>query len=268
MNIYTDRFKVANSNTGEIKSLQFSPASTGNADVSGPELQTAKIEIKESAGKGRLEPGLESIACQALPVNSANWKARHLDLARKARNSTPSIVFYGDSIVSGMSAGNALKNAFLDQAENFGIAGDCTQNLLWRLQHGEAGFREAPEICVLLIGANNLKNQNEREIVWGILANLKEGIKLLPASKWLISGLLPQGIQPDDPRRKPILEINKMLKRAVSGVDNLAFFDAGPVMLETNGSMSERIWWGDGMHPRNYSHMFEALRLEFEKLKR
>ena len=55
-----------------------------------------------------------------------------------------------------------------------GIAGDQTQHLLWRLQHGEAAasWTQAPEmLTVLLIGTNNLgAGQRPAEAAAGVLA--------------------------------------------------------------------------------------------------
>lgn len=43
---------------------------------------------------------------------------------------------------------------------NYGIAGDQTQNLLWRIQNGEvAGLN--PRLVVLKIGTNNLGEQSK-----------------------------------------------------------------------------------------------------------
>ena len=61
-----------------------------------------------------------------------------------------------------------------------GIAGDQTQHLLWRLQHGEAAasWTQAPEmLTVLLIGTNNLgAGQRLAEAAAGVLA----------AASWLL----------------------------------------------------------------------------------
>ena len=61
-----------------------------------------------------------------------------------------------------------------------GIAGDQTQHLLWRLQHGEAAasWTQVPEmLTVLLIGTNNLgAGQRPAEAAAGVLA----------AASWLL----------------------------------------------------------------------------------
>ena len=40
-------------------------------------------------------------------------------------------------------------------ARAFGISGDRTQHLLWRIQNGELQFRHAPEVVCICVGTNN-----------------------------------------------------------------------------------------------------------------
>jgi hypothetical protein len=42
------------------------------------------------------------------------------------------------------------------EARAFGISGDRTQNLLYRLCNGELSFRHPPGVVVLCVGTNNL----------------------------------------------------------------------------------------------------------------
>ncbi|CAN0227313.1 unnamed protein product, partial [Hapterophycus canaliculatus] len=41
-------------------------------------------------------------------------------------------------------------------AINFGVSGDQTQHLLWRLQNGELPDELQPEVILVAIGTNNL----------------------------------------------------------------------------------------------------------------
>lgn len=56
---------------------------------------------------------------------------------------------------------SARRNVFeqwfpLHEARAFGISGDRTQNLLYRIGNGELGFRHPPGVVVLCVGTNNL----------------------------------------------------------------------------------------------------------------
>lgn len=200
-----------------------------------------------------------------VPRDSDKWRKQHADLVEKAKQTNPQLVFYGDSITAGMSEGNALKKAFGNDAENFGIVGDSTQHLLWRLQNGEANFKTPPEKGVLLIGANNVGNARNEDIVKGILADLQEAQQKMPDAKWLVLGVLPQGRSATDPRRAQIKDLNDKLEKALAGIPGVRYYDAGPGMLEKDGSMSDRVWWRDGLHPRNYTPMFDQLKQELNK---
>ena len=79
-----------------------------------------------------------------------------------------------------------------------GIAGDQTQHLLWRLQHGEAAasWTQAPEmLTVLLIGTNNLgAGQRPAEAAAGVLA----------AASWLLRHTAGPNPNPNpNPNPKP-----------------------------------------------------------------
>lgn len=199
-----------------------------------------------------------------IPRPGGNWQSQHDRLVNKARNTQPSLVFYGDSITVGMGIGDALRKSFGPNTENFGISADGTQHLLWRLKNGEADFKKDPEKSVLLIGANNLIAKPD-EVVKGVLANLAEMQKQMPNTKVLVLGVLPQGRDPYNRRREIVREINQKLERALAGKSNVRFYDAGPRMLEANGAMSDRVWAGDGVHVRNYTPLFEAIKPELRK---
>ena len=41
---------------------------------------------------------------------------------------------------------------------NFGIGGDKTQHVLWRILNGELEFEMRPKIVIILVGSNNVEN--------------------------------------------------------------------------------------------------------------
>lgn len=202
----------------------------------------------------------ELITDRPLPRNTDKWKREHADLAKKAQTTDANLVFYGDSITKGMSMGNALQNEFGCRAENFGIVGDSTQHLLWRMQNGEMEFKNAPEKGVILIGANNIGAATEDEIVKGIIATVNEARTRLPDTKWLVLGVLPQGRAASDPRRAVIERINSAVQRELAGKDKINFMNVNKNMLQADGNMGDDVWWRDGLHPRNYTPLFKAIR--------
>lgn len=212
----------------------------------------APVRPQPAPDSGRL-----SAPERAAPRTASGWQAQHDALARKAATK-PELAFFGDSITAGMSAGDALKKSFGPKAENFGIVGDSTQHLRWRLQNGEANM--APQKAVLLIGANNVGAAKPEEIAKGIVANARELTQRMPNTKVLVVGVLPQGMSAADPRRAQIDRINGLVQQQLGALPNVKFQDVGRRMLNPDGSMPSSVWYGDGLHPKSYSRFFDAIR--------
>src|SRR5262249_389322 len=127
-----------------------------------------------------------------IPVSrpsQAGWMTRHANLVTQAKQGNVEVVFFGDSITAGMNQQTMPKLIGAD-AENFGISGDGTQHLLWRLQNGELSFKApAPKVAVVLIGTNNimtvtrLKASQRHDVFMGVKANIDEIRKQLPNTK-------------------------------------------------------------------------------------
>src|SRR6185436_17714796 len=87
------------------------------------------------------------------------WMPRHLEKLEEKRKlvaagTPPEIVFIGDSITEGWEkSGSAIwqRQYARYHALDLGFGGDATENVLWRLQHGEIDGI-APKVVVLMIG--------------------------------------------------------------------------------------------------------------------
>src|SRR5262249_57573086 len=96
------------------------------------------------------------------PRTDENSMAAHAQLVAKARAARIDVYFEGDSIVRRWGAldypellANWRANFFGWNAGNFGWGADRTQNILWRLEHGELDG-VSPKVVVLLAGTNNV----------------------------------------------------------------------------------------------------------------
>ncbi len=77
------------------------------------------------------------------------------------------------------------------RAANFGIGGDRTQHVLWRIQNGELeGI--SPKVVVLMIGTNNADSSPPDEIAQGVKAIVEELRRRLPKSRVLLLGVFPR----------------------------------------------------------------------------
>ena len=213
-------------------------------------------------------------ATQPVPRDEA-WLRRHEDFVAEARRGGIDVVFLGDSLTDlwRREGRAAWEEHFAPlRAANFGIDGDRTQHLLWRLQHGVADG-PAPKVVVLLIGTNNAGNERNSDVPRNTTAEAIAGVTLvvqtlrakLPDTTILLLGLLPRG-EKDTPIRTQVGEIN----RALSGLDNgrrIRFLDIGSEFLSPDGSLSREIM-PDLLHmsEAGYAVFAAALRNPLAKL--
>ena len=94
------------------------------------------------------------------------------------------IIFIGDSITDGwLSKGKAIweKTYVPRNALDFGVFGDKTQNVLWRLENVDLKGLH-PKVAVILIGTNNTKN-TPQEIADGVKAVIDRTQAAFPGVK-------------------------------------------------------------------------------------
>lgn len=159
------------------------------------------------------------------------------------------LVFDGDSITDGWQGkGNQLwqdRYAKLG-AFDFGIAGDRTENLLWRLSQGQMNGIH-PKLILLMIGTNNLGTNTDEQIAEGIKAIIDRYRILCPDAVILLQGIFPRAQSPANPLRERIKEINKTISTYADG-KRVVFLDFGDKFLEPDGTMGPEIM-PDFLHP-------------------
>jgi len=121
------------------------------------------------------------------------WFGRmHQECLKKTRKGNFNLCFLGDSITHGWPGDMFHKYFGKYKPANFGIGGDRTENVLWRLHHGELKGT-SPKLIVLMIGTCNIglgKSTNE-EIAVGVATVVKTLRGMLPQTKILLLGILP-----------------------------------------------------------------------------
>lgn len=201
-----------------------------------------------------------------VPRHEYNWMDKHDALVKKAAASSFNPVFFGDSITEGMPT-ETLKKFFGPKVEHFGIGGDRTQHLLWRLENGELNFKEPkPKTVIVLIGTNNISEwpgnpaSTDEEIFLGVQACLNEFRKRLPAAKILLLGILPRDQYPESRTRRRVESVNKRLKFLADN-KQIYYADIGRSLLEPDGKISADLM-PDFLHPnesKGYKLMFDAI---------
>jgi lysophospholipase L1-like esterase len=183
-----------------------------------------------------------------------------------ARSPDTELLLMGDSITDfwrneeGAYAGKPILDQYFGQWQiaNFGIAGDTTQGVLYRLQNGEGeGF--SPRAIMLMIGTNNTIRNNAAEIAEGVGAVVLSLERHFPEAEILLLGVFPRG-NPGDAVRGTIAEINRIIGR-LDDRDAVHYLDIGDVFLEPDGSISTDVM-SDRLHPstEGYRRWAEAVK--------
>jgi len=163
------------------------------------------------------------------------------------------LLLMGDSITDfwrnedGAYAGKPVLDEYFGQwhIANFGIAGDTTQGVLYRLQNGEGeGF--SPRAVMLMIGTNNTGRNNAAEIAEGVGAVVLSLEQHFPDAEILLLGIFPRG-GAADPVRATIAEINRTIS-VLDSRDKVHYLDIGAVFLDGDGNIPTSVM-SDGLHP-------------------
>jgi lysophospholipase L1-like esterase len=203
------------------------------------------------------------IAVPWLEKDFYDWYERHRDVLATKKGMDPKVILIGDSIThlwGGLPKGNRV-NGQQSWAEifggmevlNLGFGWDRTQNVLWRLSHGEFDDLH-PRTVVLNIGTNNLtgtanaRANTPAEIVQGILSICELVRRKSPDSRVIVMGVFPRGMNPATPMRASIRQVNQLLSQALASAAKTTFLDIGDRFLEPDGTLPKKMM-ADGTHP-------------------
>ncbi len=183
-----------------------------------------------------------------VPVpKTGRWMDLHEQFLERAKQGDIDLLFLGDSITAQWNSrdkeGQGPRQVWdryygPRHAANFGIGGDRTQHVLWRLENGEIdGIK--PRVVVLMIGTNNLGANTQAEIADGITLIVKKLRAKLPDTRILLLGVFPRGEKPA-PVRDRIKDINERISKLDDG-STVRYLDIGARFLNEDGTISPEI---------------------------
>ncbi len=198
------------------------------------------------------------------------WMPRHEQKLAEIRalreaGHQPEVVFIGDSITHGWEdAGKAVWAEHFAQyhALDLGFGGDHTENVLWRLQHGEIDGIQ-PKVAVLMIGTNNTGDRQEdpRTTAAGIRRLIDEIRMRHPSTKILLLAIFPRDPKPGSRLRALNQQVNDLI-RGFADQEVVHFLDINAALMNPDGSLSPEVmpdWlhlsergyrqWAEAMHP-------------------
>lgn len=207
-----------------------------------------------------------------LEMDSYDWYERHKAVLSAPERNAPQVVLIGDSIThfwggppkAHIANGpQAWEQAFgAVPVLNLGFGWDRTQNVLWRLNHGEFDGLH-PRTVVLNIGTNNLtgtanaRANTPAEIVEGILSIVDAVHARSPQSRIVVMGVFPRGFAPATPMRAAIAQLNRLTAQALVGKSWITFLDIGVQFLEAGGALPKALM-ADGTHPTDEGYKIWA----------
>jgi len=209
------------------------------------------------AAKGGYGPGSALIPWTR--TTPTNWMSRHEGFVEQAKKGGVDILFMGDSITDNWrSKGVNVWNKYYapQHAANFGIGGDRTQHVLWRIENGELdGIK--PKVTVLMIGTNNSNNDPAADIAKAIKMIIDDIHAKLPDTKILLLAIFPRNKPADKPAQlETIKQVNDIIAKYDDG-KTVKFLDIGPKFLGEDGKVHEDVM-ADFLHPTEKGYQIWA----------
>lgn len=175
---------------------------------------------------------------------------RHEEFLARLKEGPIDLLFVGDSITDFWPRRGEytwLQFARYNPA-NFGISGDRTENVLWRMLNGELeGI--SPKLVVMMIGTNNVGQCPDEKPEWaaeGVKKLVETLRQKLPNSKLLLLAVFPRGSK-DSVLRQKVAAINKALPALADG-RQVVYLDIGDKFLGADGEIPADVM-PDKLHP-------------------
>ncbi|MGV3663748.1 MAG: platelet-activating factor acetylhydrolase IB subunit [Prosthecobacter sp.] len=194
------------------------------------------------------------------------FTASHEKFVGIAKEGKAQLVFLGDSITAGW-AGNGkdvwAKSFSQYTPANFGIGGDRTQHVLWRIENGELENIK-PKAVVLMIGTNNSGADPAEGIAKGVTKIVETIRTKQPQAKILLLAVFPRGEKPSsaekpNPGRDKLKQVNDIIAKLDDG-KNVFFLDIGAKFMQPDGTLTKEIM-PDFLHlsPAGYQIWADAI---------
>lgn len=202
-------------------------------------------------------------ASAAIEKRDADGRFRkmHESFLARGKAGPVGVLFLGDSITAGWTKAPHVWEHYYGkfQPANFGIGGDQTQHVIWRIENGELdGLR--PKVVVLMLGTNNTGAHNAQEIVAADKKIVSMIRSKIPETKVLLLAIFPRGprknaegvvtdaVAADAKRRMEIITAANTELAKLDDGKNVRFLDINAKFLCDDGRIPSIIM-PDQLHP-------------------
>lgn len=213
---------------------------------------------------------LTAISEAKLPVhangsypNPDEWEGLHSKMVQRAEQAAKNgskLVFYGDSITEAMgynpdALGAFQKDFAKENPTPLAIGGDGTQQLLYRINHGE--LQGEPKVAVVMIGTNDIGSLSTEQIKENTSQIIDSIQARSPNTKVLLMGALPRPIA-GDPGNVKVNATNKAISQLATPDGAVQFADINDNFLDANGNEVSSLYQPDGLHLSNAGYQMWA----------
>lgn len=190
-----------------------------------------------------------------------DWMVKFNTNLQRAQKGKVDLLFIGDSISSGWGGTGAkvFKQYYGKRnAATFGISGDRTENILWRLQNGELDGI-SPRLIVIMAGTNNIARDSAARIAEGVEAIVNESLQRCPQAHVLLLAVFPRSSSAEAPYRKKLAAVNLLLE-PLGNNPRVTYLDIGSNFINPDGSLNRKLM-PDNLHPNaaGYALWAEAI---------
>jgi lysophospholipase L1-like esterase len=192
---------------------------------------------------------------------SGKFQRMHTSFLARGKSGPIGVLFLGDSITEGWGRAPHIWEHYYGkmQPANFGIGGDQTQHVIWRIANGELDGI-SPKVVVLMLGTNNTGTHTAEEIAAAdkkIVGMIREK---LPNTKILVLAIFPRGprknaegvitdaVMAEATRRQQIITAANALLAKLDDGQNVRFLDINSVFVGQDGKIPFAIM-PDQLHP-------------------
>jgi lysophospholipase L1-like esterase len=217
-------------------------------------------------------PKPDASAAIEKPDTTGRFRKAHESFLARGKAGPIGVLFLGDSITAGWASSSRthIWETYYGkwQPANFGIGGDQTQHVIWRIENGELDGI-APKVVVLMLGTNNSRTHTAAEIA----AADKKIVGLirakLPNTKVLVLAVFPRGPRKDKDgkisaqvaaeaaRQMEVINgVNAELAKLDDG-QQVRFLDINEVFLGQDGKIPFSVM-PDQLHPNTAGYQLWA----------
>ena len=154
------------------------------------------------------------------------------------------LVFVGDSITHYFGDDNGCGVPVFRELQktysilNLGYSGQKTENMIWRMTHGELDGYEAKAVMVMA-GTNN--GNPATDVARGIRRLVEVIRERQPKAKVLLLPVFPRGEKPDNPMRCKYEKVKTMIRGLADGKD-VIWCDINDKFLEPDGTATKEVF--------------------------